>query len=93
MLVFAVGAGNQAGERPVAGVILDEQGQRKGSGGFRLVVDQDIGPGDGLDAGGLGGLEELDQGKEIGMVGDRDGRHAETGAALDQRLDVHQPVD
>ncbi len=93
VLVFAVGAGNELGQGPVAGLVLDEQRHGKRGGGFHLVEKQHIGPGDRLDATGLRRLVELDQREEVGMVSDGHCRHAQLYALFDQRLDVHQPVD
>ena len=95
-----ISRGDKAAEVPVSGLVLDEQDQvemvvvavaglflEAGAGG-----DIDLAAQDGLDALGLGLLEELDRAENVAVVGQGHGRHVELDRGRDEVADLERAV-
>ena len=87
-----VGGGDEVDEVAVALLVFAEEDEVVvavgiGAGLVALLGDVDLAADDGVDAGGLGGVIELDGAEEIAVVGHGDGGHF----LLDR--DLHELVD
>ena len=81
-VAFQVRARDQPRQAEVAGLVLAQHGDPVEAA--LAVVHEQVGAGDRLDAGAFGGLEELDQGEQVAVVGHRHRRHAQRRAARHQ---------
>ena len=92
VLAKAIGHGQQLTEITIARAVLAQQHHAKTLGHTGRRRNPDFDSDDGLDAGFLCGAIKLGQCKDIVLVGQRDGRHAEFAAAIGERIDTHDAV-
>ena len=88
-LPFEVAARDQAREVQVAAPVLAEQHQSRRFVALVVVAHQHIHADQRLDALRLRGLVELDQREEVGLVGQRDRRHAHACGRVDEPFAHH----
>ncbi len=91
LMTFQVGAREQARQCQIAIAIPTQHGDPAAL--LTGVGQVQIGADDRLDAGGFGGLVELDQGEQVALIGDRHRRLPQFDAAFHQRLDAQGRID
>src|SRR5581483_3170801 len=84
---FEVGRGDEVDQVTVALLVFAKEDKvviavGLGAGFEALLGYVDLAADDGLDAGSLSGIEELDRSEEVAVVGHGDGRHLLLGADL-----------
>jgi len=89
---FGVSTRQQAREIEITLAVLAQHGQALQLAAILGIADPQIATGDRLDAGGLGGLVELDQREQVALVGQRDGRHSGVHAGVDQIVDAYRRI-
>jgi hypothetical protein len=92
-----VAGGNEVDEVAIALLVFAEQDQvviaiGVGPGFVALLGNIDLAADDGLDAGGLAGIEELDSAEEVAVIGHGDGGHILLGADFHELGDFASPV-
>jgi hypothetical protein len=84
MLTLEVALAQQFAQVEVTLPVLAQQDQPGDVIGILRGAEQHIGANDRFDARRLGGLVELDQRKQVVLVGDRDRWHAKLAGFIDQ---------
>ena len=92
LLALEIGAGDEAGQVEIAGLILRQQHQAVGLAGVFRVAHQHLGADDGLDPSGQGGLVKTHQTEEVELIRDGDSRHPGFPHGLDHGLDAQEAV-
>ena len=91
-VAFQIAAREQVAQVQITAAVLAQQDQPGRVPAAAMIGDQQLGADQRLDPGALRGAIELDQGEQIGVVGQRDRGHLQLGGPLHQLRDADQAV-
>ena len=93
VLAVKIGAAQQRAQVQVSLSVLAQEHEARDMVGVFRGAQHDVRADNGLDPRSFGCLVELDQGKEIMLIGYRDGRHAQFAGSFNQGFDAHRAID